>query len=115
MLKRLIKTLEVLAVLFCILLAALFLPSFFNPGFVVNNTTEQAVTVVALWREQSRDLGIIEAESSDSFNVNDEAAMTFRVTYPDGRVLESNPIYFTNGLTVKATISGDKVEVDYDH
>ena len=112
--KRIFRALEITAVLFFILLAVMFLPSVFNPGFVVNNTTSRPVMVTALWREQSRDLGEIEAAASHRFNVSDEAAMTFRVTYPDGRILESNPIYFSNGLTVVATITEDAVKVDYD-
>jgi hypothetical protein len=53
--------------------------------------------------------------SSHRFSVNDEAAMKFKVRYSSGREVETEPLYFTSGIKVIATISSDGVEVRYDH
>ncbi len=114
-LRSIRRILEIVGVLFFLALLVLFLPSVFNPAFVVNNTTRQPVHVVAEWRDQRRDIGQIDARSSRSFHVGDEAAMVFLVTYADGRRAVSEAIYFSNGLEIVATISEEQVSVGYDH
>ena len=80
MIKRIIKSVEIIGILFLVLLVILFLPSVFNPGFVVKNTTSDAISVTACAR-RIQEIGEIEANDLFRFHVNDEAAMTFRVTY----------------------------------
>lgn len=96
-------------------LAIFAIPAFFDPAFEVVNQTDGPVYVIAEWRTESREIGSIEALSSYEFSVDDEAAMVFRVRFADGSEAESEPIYFSRGFTVIATISGNSVEVAYDH
>ena len=109
------RILEITGALFLLGLLALFLPTIFNPVFVVHNNTREPVQVVAEWREQSKNIGQIDGMSAERFTVNDEAAMTFNISYVDGRQAVSDPIYFSNGLKVIATIEDDSVAVRYDH
>ena len=89
-------------------------PSFAAPAFVVINRSAEPVTVVASWRQTARPLGRLASGDRLRFTVADEAAMRFAVTYPDGRQLESEPIYFTAGIVVFTEIEADRVESRYD-
>lgn len=112
---RIFNLLTVAAVLFFIALLILAIPSFFDPEFEIVNNASEAVSVVATWRSNEKQIGRIQSMSSYRFSVNDEAAMKFRVRYASGREVESEPLYFTSGIKVIATISSDGIEIRYDH
>jgi hypothetical protein len=82
--------------------------------FHISNDSTQNVSVTAIWREKSRDFGTIEADSVISFTVRDEASMVFTVRFADGREIESKPIYFISGTTIKVSIYEDSVDVSHD-
>ena len=112
-----VRPYQVLAGVAVVLFAALLIlaiPSLSDAGFELVNRSSDTVSVVAAWRDQEKDLGTIRPAGSFRFNVSDEAAMTLRVRYGDGREAESEPIYFTNGVKVMARISEDSVNVRYD-
>ena len=116
MLRRIYNALTVVALLFIAATAVLVVaPSFFDPQFVIRNQTEEPVSVVAAWREQERAFPNISPGSTVEFSVEDEAGISFRVRYPDGREVASEPVYFTLGTTVIATIKADDIDVRYDH
>ena len=115
MIRGAFKFLTVAAVLFFVGLVILAVPSFFDPVFEVVNESPEPVSVVAEWQKEKKAIGIVGPMSSYVFSVNAEAAMMFRVSYSGGREAESEPIYFTSGTRVIATISSEKVEVRYDH
>lgn len=113
--RRILNILTVAAVLFFGILAILAAPAFFDPAFVVVNNSREPVFVVAKWRNDAKQIGNIGAMSSFEFSLDAEAAIRFRVSYPDGATAESKPIYFTRGTKVIATITSDGVTVGYDH
>jgi hypothetical protein len=85
-----------------------------GPRFNIVNDSAQNVTVTAIWRNQSRDLGIIESGSTISLTVRGEASMVFNVRYADGRELASEPVYFTSGATIDVSISEDSIDVQHN-
>ncbi len=90
-------------------------PLFEEPRFEVINRSEHVVHVSAYWRNEKKDLGIIQPSSSLEFSLSDEAAMTFSARYPDGRAIDSEEIYFTGGTRIIATITETSFNVKYDH
>jgi len=115
MIRRISNILTVAAVFYFIALLILATPSFFDPEFEIVNNASEAVSVVATWRSNEKQIGKIQSMSSYRFSVNDETAMKFKVRYASGREVESEPQYFTSGIKVIATISSDGIEVRYDH
>ena len=110
MIKRIFYILTTLLVLALLFLAA---PWFFPAEFEIVNNSRGPVSVVAAWRSNEKRIGSIEPLSSHQFSVDDEAAMTFTVLYADGRQFATEPVYFTSGMEVIATISNDGVDVRY--
>lgn len=93
-------------------LAYLAAPYVATPEFVVKNESGVSIEVTAQWRERSKKLGSLPAGSEQVFEVNDEAAMKFRVVYPSGRVITSEPaIYFTSGTKVIAVVGKSSIDV----
>ncbi|WP_322522168.1 hypothetical protein SR882_04595 [Guyparkeria halophila] len=115
MLRCLYNALTIVALLYIALMVVLAVPSFFDPQFEIRNESAEPVSVIAEWRDQEKAFPDIAAASTVEFSVEDEAGMVFRVRYADGRQVESEPIYFSRGLTVIATITEEGVEVRYDH
>ena len=115
MLRSISNILTALAAMFFVALLVLAVPSFFDPEFEVFNNASEAVSVVATWRNNEKNIGRIEPGSWSRFSVNDEAAMTFTVLYNGGRKVETAPLYFSRGFKVIVTISADGVETRYDH
>jgi len=85
-----------------------------GPRFNISNDSTQNVTVIALWRNQSRDLGIIESGSTISLTVRDEASMVFNVSYADGRKTSSTPVYFSSGQAINVSITQGGIDVQHD-
>jgi len=84
-----------------------------TPKFIVKNESDVNVEVTAYWKQQSKNLGSILAGGEQMFELNDEAAMEFRVAYPDGQVITSSPaIYFTSGTTVIAVVTESAIKVN---
>ena len=115
MLRRFYNILNAVALVFFAGLAVLVAPSFFDPQFEIRNQSGETVSVVAAWRDNERVFADIAPSSRVEFSVEDEAGMAFRVRYPDGREIASEPVYFTRGTTVIATIAEEGVQVRYDH
>ena len=111
---RISKVLTVAATLFLAALLILAIPSFSDPEFEFVNNSSEAVSVVAAWRNNEREIGGVQPGTSHQFRVNDEAAMKFKIRYASGREIESEPVYFTSGTKVIATISNNSIEVRYD-
>ena len=86
-----------------------------DPRFEIINQSQHVVYVSAYWGDKIKDLGPIQPSSTYEFNVSDEAAMKFTGRYSDGRVIDSEEIYFTGGTGVIATIIEKAIEVKYDH
>jgi len=85
-----------------------------GPRFNISNESTQAVAVAASWRDQTRDLGPIEPGSTISLTVRDEASMIFNVRYADGREIASEPVYFTNGVTIDVSIVDGRIDVQHN-
>lgn len=114
MFNRLFNILTWLAAAFFIAVLVVAAPSFFDPEFEVVNASPGPVAVVATWRDAHKTLGTIEPSSSVRLTLDDEAAMTLHVRYADGRRVETEPLYFTQGIRVIARINNDGVEFGYD-
>ncbi|MDG4867099.1 hypothetical protein P8631_03705 [Guyparkeria sp. 1SP6A2] len=115
MLRRIYNALTVVALLTLAAVAVLVAPSFFDPEFEIRNASDGPVSVVAEWRGKEKVFAAIAPASTVEFSVEDEAGMAFRVHYPEGGELASEPVYFTRGTTVIATITENDIEVRYDH
>lgn len=115
MIRRVFQFLTLTALLFFVVLVILAAPSFFDPAFEVVNESTEPVFVVAEWRGEEKTIGNIGPMATYEFCVDAEAAMKFRVGYLGGVEIESEPIYFTSGTTVIATITGNAVRVRYEH
>lgn len=111
---RVSRILNAIALVGLVVLAISVSPSFFNPEFEVINDASETVAATAVWRNNEKELGNIPPGAAKNFAVNDEGEMVFRVSYAKGRVIESEPIYFSSGTTVIATISREGVQVRYD-
>ncbi len=111
---RVSKILNTIALLGLVALAISAIPSFLHPKFEVTNSAAETVSVTAVWRNNEKELGDIPPEATQKFAVNDEAAMVFRVSYAKGMVIESEPIYFSSGMRVIATISNSAIDVRSD-
>jgi hypothetical protein len=85
-----------------------------GPRFRVTNDSTQIVVVTAHWRDQIRDLGAIEPDTTISLTVRDEASMVFSVKYADGSKMKSEPISFTAGTTTHVSISQGSIDVTQD-
>lgn len=85
-----------------------------GPRFNITNNSTQNVTVTATWRNQTRDLGIVESGSTISLTVRDEASMVFNVRHADGREMASEPVSFTSGVTIDVSITEDDIDVQYN-
>lgn len=112
--RRIFNYLTAAAAVFFLALLILAIPSFFDPEFAVVNNSSETVSVIAAWRSQEKVIGSIDPMSSREFSIDDEAAMTFKVRYASGKEIESDPLYFTSGAKVIATISSDGIAVQYD-
>ena len=115
MIERTFKLLNILAVLFFSALVIFAVPSFFDPEIEVINNSSEVVTVVAKWGRNKKEIGRMESKSSFQFSIDDEAAVKFKVSYASGKEFETEPVYFTRGIKVIATITSNGVEVHYDH
>lgn len=115
MIRRFFNFLTAASLVFLVALVILAAPSFFDPEIEIVNRTPEAVSVIATWRNTEKNIGQIEPMSSYQFSVDDEAAMVFKVRYPDGNEIETEPLYFSSGLKVLAEITSDGVSVRYDH
>lgn len=88
------------------------IPHATTPKFVVKNEAGVPVKVTAHWREEVKDLGEVSPGAAIKFEVADEAAMEFKVIYPDGRTASSSPaVYFTAGTVTNAVVTDSSVEV----
>lgn len=93
---------------------AFFALSHFDKShFVVENVSPSNVIVVAKWREEELVLGNIGVKEKIEFKLYAEASMVFIATYPNGSTISSEPIYFTSGTDVEATIFSDKINTGY--
>ena len=115
MIKRFFDALTLAAVVFFVAVVILAAPSFFDPVVEVVNRTGAPVAFVASWRDRSVKVDALQPSASHRLRIDDEAAITFSVVYADGRQAVSEPLYFTAGIEVIATISDDGVEARYAH
>lgn|GEM_PF-2212203 len=93
-------------------LAFLAAPYVATPVFTVTNDSNVSVEVSANWREETKYLGKLNPGAELKFEVNDEAAMEFKATKPDGSVLTSvPPVYFTSGTSTAAVVKESSIEV----
>lgn len=58
-------------------------PHLATPKFIVKNQANVPVKVTAHWREKIKDLGELSPGAIIEFEVTDEAAMAFKVIYPN--------------------------------
>lgn len=85
-----------------------------TPTFSVSNFSDAPIQVTAYWREKSRDLGEIAPGQKVEFEVNDEATISFKAKYPNGKELKSREIYFTSGIAIQAEVTESGIEVNHE-
>lgn len=114
MLQRLFKYLSIASLVVILVLFLLAIPAFLDPMFEVRNKSSVSVTLQAFWRHETKTIGPIESGGSSGFSLDDEAGISFRVHYADGRVVDSEPIYFGRGIKVNVEVADDEVKAGYD-
>lgn len=82
-----------------------------GPQCYIANDSSDDININAIRRDKIRDLGTVKVGSSTSFTVRGEDYLVFAVRYADGREIESKPIYFTSGTTVKISVSDERIDV----
>ena len=85
-----------------------------GPRFKISNESAGNVAVTAKWRDQVRNLGDIEPGSTISLTVRDETSMVFLVRYADGTEMNSEPVYFSSGITTNVSISRNSIDIDQE-
>jgi len=110
-LKKTLLALSLVAVFGIVALVLLIQSYTYTPKFRVENNSSTTVQVTAKWRDQQKQVGELKTGSIVMFEVNDEAAMSFDVTYPDGAVKSTTAVYFTSGTTVYVQINTGGIEV----
>ncbi|TLU66143.1 hypothetical protein FE810_05325 [Thalassotalea litorea] len=100
-----------LIVIAFISLSVVFLLNSAAPKFRVENRSPSPVHVVSYWRNESKDLGLLNSGDIVIFEINAEAAMTFKVTLSNGEVIITEPMYFTSGTKIYAQINEKGVDV----
>lgn len=113
MMRRFAKALTLAALAYLAILLILAAPLFIDSGVELVNNATDAVSVVAVWRGNQKKVDGILQGNSRRFSINDEGAVKFRVRYADGRERESEPVYFSSGITLIVTISEHSVKVRY--
>lgn len=112
LIKKILIVIALLAALAAGTLAFLTAPYVATPVFTVTNDSSVSVEVTAHWREEAKSLGILKPGDKLKFEVNDEAAMEFKATKPDGKVLTSAPpVYFTTGTSATAVVKESSIDV----
>lgn len=108
-LRRIAFALCALAALY----AALFLGVAYwaKPTMVIRNHSGVTVQVEARWGTNRKQLPAIAPGAKRRFKVGGESAMGFVVTYPDGKQISTEPVYFTITTTVTAIVTDSTVEV----
>ena len=105
---------DISALLVTALVAFLLVPSLRGPRFEVSNKSTEVVFVSATWAGQRKEIGPVRPSATHTFTLDGEAAIRFGARFPTGRVMESESIYFSSGMTVLVTITARGVEVRYD-
>ena len=112
------KKLVASGVVVCAIMAGVLIyiaaPYLASPSFLVVNEASESVFVTAYWRDKEMIIGSVQPSKEARFSVKDEAAMRFSARYTDGRVVESEEIYFTSGTIVIAEITNSGIKVKYD-
>lgn len=111
MLKKTLLAVSALVIVGMIALMLLFQPYVATPKFRVENISGHLVQVTAHWRDEEKEIGGLKPGGIVMFEVNDEAAMSFHIVYPDGSVETTKEIYFTSGTTVYVQINDKGVDV----
>jgi hypothetical protein len=111
MVKKLVVSLIALltiSVLFITYEVISYAPS--APVFLLKNTLDQPVNVLAKWRDKSKTFELM-AQQETEFTVNDEASMDFIVTFQNGKSISNTLGYFTTGTKAKVVITATEVKI----
>lgn len=114
MFQKLLKYLSITSLGVIFVLFLLMMPAFLDPMFEVRNKSSLSITVQAFWRSETKTIGPIGPGGSSGFSLDDEAGISFRVRYADGRVVETEPIYFGSGIRVNVEVADGEVKTGYD-
>jgi len=110
-LKKILLAVSALVVVGIVALVLLIQPYVATPKIRVENISSNSVHVTARWRDKEEELGELKPGSIVMFEVNDEAAMSFNIAYPDGSVETTTGVYFTSGTTIYVQVNSNGVKV----
>jgi hypothetical protein len=111
MIKKVVLSITVLIALAIIALLFIGAPYVATPTFRVENISAIPVLVTARWRERQKEIGEVKAGDIVLFELNDEAAMSFDIKYPNGKTESTTPMYFTSGTTIYVQINDKGIDV----
>ncbi len=113
MIKKVLLGFAALFLLGVVSLTYMFASYMTTPTFSVNNLSGEPIQVTAYWREKSRNLGEISPGQKVEFEVNDEATISFKAKYLNGKELKSREIYFTTGIAIQAEVTESGIKVNH--
>ncbi|TKB45785.1 hypothetical protein [Thalassotalea mangrovi] len=97
-----------------VVLSIAFWLHFTSQTFIVFNNANETIDVTAYWRDTQKQLDKIKPNQIIRFNVDDEASMKFKVMLSNGKQLESEEIYFTQGMDdIEVTVTNDDIRLKY--
>lgn len=114
MLKKALLAISVFAIIGIVALVTFIQIYLATPKFSIENISPNTVQVVAKWGDKQKDIGELKVRSIVMFEVNDEAAMSFDILYPDGKIETTDAVYFTSGTSVYVQINSEGVDVNAD-
>ncbi|MFG6179321.1 hypothetical protein ACGTN6_18945 [Halomonas sp. THAF12] len=112
--KRMLLSVGILAGIGVALLAGFLSPFVDASNLEAMNRTAAPIELTVSWRDHTRSIGGIAPGETLAFAIDDEAAITFIVEHADGKIIESDPMYFTPGLVVRAEVHDAIIKVDYE-
>ena len=113
-LKKALLAISVFAIIGIVALVTFIQIYLATTKFSIENISPNTVQVVAKWGDKQKDIGELKVRSIVMFEVNDEAAMSFDILYPDGKIETTDAVYFTSGTSVYVQINSEGVDVNAD-
>ena len=114
MIKKVLLGIAVIALIIIGILAYIAAPYLRTPVFTVNNSSGEPVEVIAFWREDNKNLGMVYPEKQIIFKLNDEAAIKFKAKYASGKEIISEEIYFTSDTSIQAEVTKTSIKLSYE-
>ncbi|MDO8535500.1 MAG: hypothetical protein Q7S30_00580 [Candidatus Omnitrophota bacterium] len=110
------KIIILVACIIGIILAASFsiLAYLDRPCFeLINHAQKDIKEIEVFWNNKTMKAPNLKAGAKEKIYINTEAAAKFVVMFTDSKIIESDAIYFTNGIMVSVDIYDNEIKLAY--